>query len=137
VKTMQLIYSSRPFGYDDLALSGILAIARKNNERDGITGALICREDLYLQLLEGGADEVTQAFARIVRDSRHTEVNKHWSGDVDDRLFPDWAMRHDPARSWMWTADEVRGGAVEKASTAEVRDVFTRLSKEPAVARQL
>ena len=40
---MQLIYSSRPFGYDDLALTGILSTARRNNLRDGITGALICR----------------------------------------------------------------------------------------------
>lgn len=137
MKTMQLIYSSRPFGFDDLALSGILAIARKNNARDGITGALICREDLYLQLLEGGEAEVTQAFNRILRDGRHTQVIKRWSGDVEDRLFPDWAMRHDPARSWMWTADEVSAGAVDKASSAEVRDVFNRLSKEPATARQL
>jgi hypothetical protein len=37
---MQLIYASRPFGYDELTLVGILASARRNNERDGITGAL-------------------------------------------------------------------------------------------------
>jgi Sensors of blue-light using FAD len=134
---MQLIYSSRPFGFDDLALSGILSIARKNNQRDGITGALICREDLYLQLLEGETSAVTQAFDRILRDDRHTEVIKRWSGDVDDRLFPNWAMRHDPARSWMWTAAEVSGGALDRASSSEVRDVFDRLSKEPAVAKQL
>lgn len=89
MKTMQLIYSSQPFGFDELVLGGILTIARKNNERDGITGALICREDLYLQLLEGGESEVIQAFNRILRNDRHAHVVKRWSGDVEDRLFPD------------------------------------------------
>ena len=50
---IQLIYSSKPFGFDEATLSEILLTARRNNERDGITGALICRRDLYLQLLEG------------------------------------------------------------------------------------
>jgi hypothetical protein len=42
-KTMrltQLIYTSRPFGFDDLALMNILLVSRRNNERDGITGSL-------------------------------------------------------------------------------------------------
>lgn len=46
---MQLIFASRLFGYDNLALKGILTTARRNNRRDGITGALICRDDLFVQ----------------------------------------------------------------------------------------
>lgn len=134
---MQLIYASRPFGFDDLALTGILATARKNNVRDGITGALICREDIFLQLLEGGCDVVGQAFSRIERDDRHMDVVKLWSGEVADRLFPDWAMRHDPARSWMWTAQEVSDGAVTNASADDARNIFRRLSTEPAAGQQL
>lgn len=137
MKLAQLIYGSRPFGYDDLALAGILAIARTNNRRDAITGALICREDIYLQLLEGDSQAVTAAFARIARDDRHTDVNKLWTGDVDARLFPDWAMRHDPARSWMWTAREVSDGAVTRASPRDVLSVFERLSREDPVSPQL
>ena len=134
---MQLIYASRPFGFDDLALTGILATARRNNARDGITGALICREDLYLQLLEGGSDLVAQAFSRIERDDRHTDIVKLWSGEVEDRLFPDWAMRHDRVRSWMWTATEVSAGAVANASTDEVLSIFRKLSSEPAETPQI
>jgi Sensors of blue-light using FAD len=129
---MQLIYASRPFGYDDLTLAGILATARRNNARDGITGALVCREDLFVQLLEGRPDLVTSAFARILRDDRHVDVAKLWTGDIEIRLFPEWSMRHDPARSWMWTIDEVAHGAVGKASTAEIRGIFDRLAKEPS-----
>jgi hypothetical protein len=132
VPVTQLIYASRPFGFDDLALTGILAIARINNARDGITGALICREDLYLQLLEGDGEKVSAAFRRIARDSLHTDVVKLWHGEVSERLFPDWAMRHDPARSWMWTAEEVSDNAVSRASAAEVLGVFERLAREPA-----
>lgn len=132
----QLIYASRPFGFDDLALTGILSSARRNNIRDQITGALICREDLFLQLLEGQAEAVNEAFARIKRDDRHTDVVRLVSTDITDRLFPAWAMRHDPATSWMWTADQVTAGAVAAASEAEVIGVFRRLAGEPPSAPQ-
>ena len=92
MREMQLIYSSRPFGYDELTLVGILASARRNNERDGITGALICRDDLFVQLLEGRRDVVTAAFSRILHDDHHVDVVNLWSGDIDTRLFPGWSM---------------------------------------------
>lgn len=135
-KPTTLIYASRPFGFDDLALSGILASARANNRRDKITGALICREDLYLQLLEGNEDVVLAAFSRIAKDDRHTEIARLWTGEVEKRLFPEWAMRHDPAQSWIWSPDEVSRGAAVNASIAEVRGIFERLAQEPAAANQ-
>lgn len=131
----QIVYASRPFGYDELALRNILVIARRNNTRDGITGALICREDLFLQLLEGRRDTVQAALDRIRHDDRHTDLRVLLDENVSDRLFPDWAMRHDPARSWMWTAADVAAGAVHAATPAETRAVFTRLSGEPAPAQ--
>ncbi|MDZ4789595.1 MAG: BLUF domain-containing protein [Hyphomicrobiales bacterium] len=127
---MQLIYASRPFGFDDLALAGILASARPNNTRDGITGALICREDIYLQLLEGPRDAVTAAFDRIKRDDRHMDAVILVSCDVEARIFPQWAMRDDPAKSWMWTLQEVSAGVIETASADQVRGVFVRLASE-------
>lgn len=129
----QVIYASRPFGYDELTLAGILGTARHNNTRDGITGALICREDIYLQLLEGPSDRVGAALARIERDDRHTELTVLVSAVVGDRLFPSWAMRHDPARSWLWTAAEVSAGAVRTASADDVRGVFERLAAAPDI----
>ncbi len=131
---LQLIYASRPFGYDDLTLSGILNSARLHNQAAGITGALICREDLFLQLLEGPHPAVLETFERIKRDDRHTEIVTLISDDVETRLFPDWAMKHDPARSWMWTAAQVSAGAVAKATPEEARSVFQRLASEPAPA---
>jgi len=130
MREMQLIYASRPFEFDDLTLTAILAKSRINNTRDGITGALICREDLFLQLLEGRRDLVTSAFSRILRDDRHVDVVNLWAGDIERRLFPEWSMRHDPAKSWMWTISERAGGAVEKASMQEIRSIFDRLATE-------
>jgi hypothetical protein len=65
------IYTSRPFGFHKGILNSILAEARRANERDGITGALICRADIYLQWLEGPEEQVRKAIERIKRDDRH------------------------------------------------------------------
>jgi len=121
------IYSSRPFGFDEGILNGVLADARRANLRDGITGALICRADIYLQWLEGPEDKVTAALDRIARDDRHLEVTLHLLEPAPERMFAAWAMRHDPAASWIWTRDEVRDGAVERATPAEVTGFFMQL----------
>jgi Sensors of blue-light using FAD len=129
---IQLIYASRPFGFEAAGLNSILSIARHCNARDGITGALICRQDLYLQLLEGPEVMVEAAYVRIAQDDRHMDVNRLVSKRIRKRLFPDWAMRDDPARSWMWSVAEVDGGAVARASKTDLLAVFERLAAEPA-----
>jgi hypothetical protein len=127
---LQLIYASRPFGFDMSHLANILMTSRARNKRDDITGALICRADLYLQLLEGPEGKIENAYARILEDDRHLDVRLLVQSPVQSRLFPKWAMRDDPAKSWMWTQDQVRDGAVEAASATEVVAVFERLAAE-------
>ncbi len=39
-------------------------------------------------------------------------------------------MRHDPAKSWMWTREQVSAGAVEDATRDEVLAIFVRLVAE-------
>jgi hypothetical protein len=126
---IKLIYSSRPFGFDDASLNGILLTARRNNARDEITGALICRHDLYLQLLEGPKAVVEARYLAIARDNRHLEVVKRVARPVTDRMFPSWAMRDDPAHSWMWTAQDVAHGALDRAAPADFIAVFARLAQ--------
>lgn len=129
---MQLIYMSQPFGYDSATLAGILLASRRNNRRDELTGALVCRHDIYLQQLEGPHAAVEAAYTRIIRDDRHLEVVRLWSGDAADRLFPAWDMLDDPARSWLWSPAEVAAGAVTRADQAAVRQVFERVAAEIA-----
>ena len=128
----QIIYSSRPFGFDASILAGILMEARMANRRDGITGALICRRDIYFQLLEGPEASVKEVYERIKRDDRHLEVTRRVEGPVTEQLFSDWDMLDDPARSWFWTQSEIEDGAMDRASQAEIRAVFERLSREVA-----
>lgn len=124
----QLVYASRPFGFDQAMLDGILLDARRCNERDEITGALIARGDLYLQLLEGPQDKVLAAYERIRDDDRHVEVMPLVQRQVKERMFPGWAMRDDPAQSWVWSIEAVRDGAVERATEQEVLGFFERLA---------
>ena len=126
----QLIYISRPFGFDASMLAGILSASRRNNRRDGITGALICRQDIYLQFVEGDAAVIDALFAKIQRDDRHQQVVPLWRGTAEARLFPGWDMLDDPARSWLWTPDEVANDVVEAAPPEAVRAVFDRLAQE-------
>jgi hypothetical protein len=131
----RLVYASRPFGFDDAMLNGILAQARHFNARDGLTGALICRADIYLQLLEGPEAALNATFARIAQDDRHLEVQRLIHEPVQERLFPAWHMRDDPARSWIWTPKEVAAGAARAASRDEIVGVFARLAGEPVSSR--
>jgi hypothetical protein len=126
----QLIYYSQPFGFDNAMLDGILLQARRNNPRDGLTGALIVRGDLYLQLLEGPEAAVMATYARIARDDRHLAVKLLVHETVAERLFPDWSMRDDPAQSWLWSADEVADGALDLASAEDLRSVFARVAAD-------
>jgi hypothetical protein len=127
---IQIIYSSKPFGFDDATLNGILSTARGNNLRDAITGALICRHDLYLQLLEGPEAAVEARYMSIADDDRHLNVVKRVGHGVTERMFPKWAMRDDPARSWMWTAKEINEGALDRATPADFTAIFSRLAAE-------
>ena len=128
----QLIYMSEPFGFDASILAGILTDARRNNRRDGITGALICRQDIYLQMIEGETAAIDALFARIAVDDRHLEVRELWRGDVAERMFPQWDMLDDPARSWLWSPDEVAHGAVTAATPGALHAVFERVALEIA-----
>jgi hypothetical protein len=124
----QLIYTSQPFGFDDAMLNGILSDARRCNARDDITGALICRADVYLQLLEGPEAAVVAAFSRIAKDNRHLDVVRLSCEPVAERLFPGWSMHHDPLQTWMWTRSEIAGGALRHADRQALLSAFARVA---------
>ena len=126
------IYTSQPFGYDSATLDGILMEARRANVRDGITGALICRADIYLQWLEGPEPEVRKTLERIERDDRHLDVKVHVAEHVTERAFGEWAMLHDPAATWIWAQSEIAGGALERTTPEEITGFFLRLRRSEA-----
>ncbi|MGY6627137.1 MAG: BLUF domain-containing protein [Oceanicaulis sp.] len=127
MSVFRAIYSSRPFGFDNGILRGVLMDARRCNDRDGVTGALICRADIYLQWLEGPEEAVRRTLERIKRDDRHLEVRLHVAEPAPERVFGEWAMLHDPATSWIWTQEDVTAGAAERATPEEVTSFFLKL----------
>lgn len=116
-------------------LSGILVDARRCNTRDGVTGALVCRNDVFLQLLEGPEAAVEATLARIARDDRHVDVTVRVSKSVAARMFGDWAMLHDPATSWIWSAQEISGGALDRAAPEDYEAIFETLARQAAAGR--
>ena len=130
MKLMQLVYCSQPFGYSLEILSAILIASRANNRKRDITGALICRSDIFLQLLEGPEQQVKSTYAAIQNDDRHINIYHLLDQNVDKRLFPAWSMKDDPVKTWMWSREEVSNGIVKSLSKAEIEQVFVKLSQE-------
>lgn len=93
-----------------------------------ITGALVCRHDVFVQMLEGPREKVSDTFDRIRQDDRHVEVKLRYFGESPDRMFAEWAMLHDPARSWLWSIAEVAQDALERASVADYKRIFRILA---------
>ena len=124
----QLIYSSQPFGYDSTLLTTILNDARRCNIRDNISGALVCRHDIYLQYLEGPSEAVNAAYMRISRDDRHVGMKKLVSGPIAERIFGKWAMLHDPAISLIWSQEQIKSGKLDQIPSTEIVDMFRSIS---------
>ena len=127
---IQTIYSSQPFGFDAASLSGILLDARRCNLRDGVTGALVCRHDIYLQYLEGPKAAVEAAMDRIRRDDRHLGLKVRLSQGVSDRIFGEWAMLHDPAQTWIWTPEEIHDDILDRIAPQKLLAVFESLATQ-------
>ncbi|WP_322514859.1 BLUF domain-containing protein [Rhodopseudomonas palustris] len=73
-------------------VESILAAARHNNPRLGITGALAIGRGVFAQLLEGPRHAVEMVFEKIQRDERHGDVQVLAFGPVAERAFPHWPM---------------------------------------------
>jgi hypothetical protein len=93
----QLTYLSRNSLTGDAAsLSGqlgdILAVSRRNNQRDGITGYLVSDGTWFLQILEGDHEKVMAALVRIRFDARHSDVAVISTREIRTRSFPHRSM---------------------------------------------
>ncbi len=73
-------------------VDSILEQSRKNNPLQGITGMLCFIDDIFVQVLEGGRDEVCELFNAIVRDVRHHNVRMLIYEEISERRFGNWTM---------------------------------------------
>jgi hypothetical protein len=80
-------------------ITTLLAQCAKNNPRLGVTGVLCYTNDVFLQVLEGGRDEVCELVNAITRDTRHTNVRILLFEEIKQRRYARWAMGQiDPSR---------------------------------------
>lgn len=73
-------------------LNTILAASQRNNEKAGITGALLFDTLWFIQILEGEREAVLGALRRILRDKRHDELVVMDCRPAETRLFGNWWM---------------------------------------------
>ena len=88
-----LVYSSttdHDWSQDELLQ--LLTWSREWNVRHGVTGLLLYRDCVFMQLLEGDEETVRSLFARIRADRRHQDVNLMWTTETPARRFADWTM---------------------------------------------
>jgi hypothetical protein len=89
----QILYVStatQEYGKDELAR--ILAVSRRNNTRDGVTGMLCYHGGTFFQMLEGERGQVEAVMDRVEKDPRHHGVMVLLEQDVAERELPDWSM---------------------------------------------
>ncbi len=94
-----LVYVSqanRPFKSQDL--EDLLAVSRRNNKRDSITGLLIYRfnegfgRGNFLQVIEGPKAAIDGLWKDLSADQRHHTIIILDEGETQDRMFSDWSM---------------------------------------------
>ena len=89
---VRLLYASRATQPPGKQIGSILAECQKNNPARGVTGVLCFSDTVYLQVLEGGRDEVCETFNAIVRDERHEHVRLLSFEEISERRFGGWTM---------------------------------------------
>jgi len=73
-------------------LNEIIAPARRNNERNHISGMLLFTGANFLEILEGGELDLRDLWLRLERDRRHCDLLRIGDDLCRERWFPEWRM---------------------------------------------
>ncbi len=82
--------ATRPFADEEIL--ELLRIARRNNERLGVTGMLLYRDGNFLQVLEGSVGAIDELVQIIRKDPRHQGFILMSRKNIEERNFSDWSM---------------------------------------------
>lgn len=86
-------YASRAkAGSDDMTVQAILDKCRTKNPERGITGFLCVADGVYVQVLEGGRDEICELLFEIIADERHEQLRLLAYEEIDVRKYASWTM---------------------------------------------
>jgi hypothetical protein len=124
--TYQIIYSSEsatPMQTDEL--EEILEHARTSNAANGITGALVYVDGVFLQILEGETSSLQDLMARISKDVRHETVTVLREGEIPSAVFSDWKMAYLSA-----TSEQVAKWA-GLSGTTDIPEILSDMRRDP------
>ena len=90
---IRAFYISRSAGPQTSTITGsILKTALGFNKVNQITGVLCQGKGFFLQMLEGERSVVNELYGRILRDSRHKDVEMVSLHEISTRKFGAWSM---------------------------------------------
>lgn len=84
--------SSASIPFSATALVDLLAVSRRNNARNDVSGLLVYCGGNFLQALEGPEDAVRATLQRITGDNRHGAIDILLEEKPQQRIFADWSM---------------------------------------------
>ncbi|KRU21458.1 BLUF domain-containing protein [Psychrobacter pocilloporae] len=92
---LRLTYISR-YNNDNLngEVTRILEQAQQNNERNGITGALVFNHNYFLQSIEGARPVINGLVRKLVKDERHHSLQVIECREVEQRHWSKWSMKY-------------------------------------------
>ena len=96
IQMAYLSFATRELKLDPRSeIEKILKVARVHNEQKGITGQLVYRGGIFLQLLEGNRESVSSLLGHILLDnSRHENIRVIFKQPMVKRVFPGWSMAY-------------------------------------------
>ena len=81
-----------------------------------------------MQLLEGPKKSILLTYSKILNDDRHLNIKLLVEEFCENRIFPKWYMKDDPARSWFWNKEQIYSSILQTISTSEVIEVFEKVA---------
>lgn len=90
---MQLVYCSRPTMPSTDLIASLAPLNAANKNKD-ITGLIVTCDNFIIQAIEGHRTDVNELYARIVKDSRHTDVTLLRYNTITSREFGSWHLVH-------------------------------------------
>jgi hypothetical protein len=91
----QIVYRSTTTASSGRAADDIPDIMRQaaaRNGLEGITGLLYSEDDIFLQVIEGPLDSMSDLVARLYDDDRHCDLKILVDRPIAQREFGDWTM---------------------------------------------
>jgi hypothetical protein len=92
---LSIVYTSTASeSFNEAHLVDVLIRSRRNNKRLALSGMLLYRDGMFLQVIEGPDDALRDRMAIIASDPRHSTVRVLLEEEISERMFPAWTMGH-------------------------------------------